>query len=135
MNRLREQKEEKAPKAKKTGAGPKLPRALIGVLNGSFLTREHMLRNMSFILFCAALMLVAIAYGYHTEGVAARIDKGGAALKEQRAAYISARATLEQQQQQSQVAQRIQALGLNEIIAQPVKIYVNDDQLEETRTP
>jgi hypothetical protein len=135
MNRMREPKEEKAPKARRPGAGPKLPRALIGVLNGSFLTREHLLRNMPFILFCAGLMLAAIAYGYHTERVAARIDKGAAALKEQRAAYISARAALEQKQQQSQVAQRIHALGLHESRVPPVKIAVDEDRLEDTRTP
>lgn len=135
MNRMREQKEEKAAKPKKPGAGPRLPRALVGVLNGSFLTRENVLRNMPFILFCAGLMLAAIAYGYHTERVAARIDKGAAALKEQRAAYISARAALEQQEQQSQVAQRIDALGLSESRVPPVKIDVDEDELEETRNP
>ncbi|MBK7943992.1 MAG: hypothetical protein IPJ85_01195 [Flavobacteriales bacterium] len=135
MNRLREEQQEKAHKPKKAGAAPKLPRALIGVLNGSFLTRENVLRNMPFILFCAGLMLAAIAYGYHTERVASRIDKGAAALKEQRAAYISARAELEKQEQQSQVAQRIHDIGLDESRVAPVKIGVDDEQLDETRDP
>lgn len=135
MNRLREEQQEKAPKPKKAGAAPKLPRALIGVLNGSFLTRENVLRNMPFILFCAGLMLAAIAYGYHTERVASRIDKGAAALKEQRAAYISARAELEKQEQQSQVAAGIGALGLRESRVPPVKVEVTERELKKTRTP
>ena len=68
MNKVREKKTEEAAEAPKSstkaGAGTskpaRLPRALIGVLNGSFLTKEAVLGNMRFILFCAGLMLSLI---------------------------------------------------------------------------
>lgn len=140
MNRLREeqQQEQKAPAkggARKPGAGTRLPRALIGVLNGSFLTREKMLRNMPFILFCAALMIAYIAYGYHTERIVRDLETTGSQLREQRAEYLTVRAELEKQEQQSQVAGRIEGLGLKESRVPPVQLAVDDDEIEETRTP
>ena len=146
MNRLREEQEEKkeaAPRPKtsssrlsgKTGSAAKLPRALIGVLNGSFLTREKMIGNMPFILFCAALMITYIAYGYHTERIVRQLESTGAALHEQRAEYLTIRAELEKREQQSQVAGRIEGLGLKESRVPPVKLAVDEDELDNTRTP
>ena len=134
MNRMRETQEKQA-KPSRASKPAKLPSALIGVLNGSFLTRENMVRDMPFILFLAAAGLVSIAYGYHAERVVREIERTDAALKEQRAEYISERAELEQQEQQSQVAGRISALGLVESRVAPVKLAIEEDQLEVTRNP
>lgn len=135
MNRVREEKTVEAPKPKKAGGAARVPRALIGVLNGSFLTKEKMLGNMPFILFCAVLMVLYIAYGYHTERVVRDLESTGAALNEQRAEYITVRAELEKLERQSNVAGRIGELGLHESRVPPVKLKVDEDQLEDTRTP
>ncbi|MBK8228867.1 MAG: hypothetical protein IPK70_17025 [Flavobacteriales bacterium] len=134
MNRMRESAEEK-PKAKKAAKPMRLPRGFISVLNGSFLTKDNVLLNMPFILFLAGAGLLSIAYGYHAERVVRDIDEHGAALKEQRAEYISVRAELEKQEQQSQVAGRISALGLKESRVPPVKLEVDEDKLDDTRIP
>jgi hypothetical protein len=135
MNRMRENIPEEPVRPAKASKPARLPKAFIGVLSGAFLTRENVLRNMPFILFCAGLMIAYIAYGYHTERVVRELERTGAALKEQRAEYITVRAELETQEQQSQVAGRIGALGLHESRVPPVKIKVDEDRLEETRTP
>lgn len=136
MNKVREKKEEKE-EAKKSArsAAPtaRLPRGLIGILNGSFLTREKVLGNMPFILFCAALMIIYIAYGYQTERIVRSLDGTGSELKELRSEYITVRSQLEKKEQQSQVASGIGALGLEESLVPPVKISVGTDQLENTR--
>ena len=137
MNKLREQKEEttaKPPKAEQ-GGGARLPGGFISVLNGSFLTKENVLGNMSFILFCAGMMIVYIAYGYHTERVVRDLDHTGSELKEMRSEYITVRAQLEKQEQQSQVAAGIGALGLRESRVPPVKVEVSARELKKTRTP
>lgn len=68
MNSLRKEQEEQKPEPKpKAKAKTGVPKAIVGILNGSFLTREHVLGNMPFILWCAGLMLAYIAYGYYTE--------------------------------------------------------------------
>ncbi|MDQ3102000.1 MAG: FtsL-like putative cell division protein [Bacteroidota bacterium] len=137
MNKVRDKKEEKeeAPKSAKAAAPSKtrLPRGFINVLNGSFLTRENVLGNMPFILFCAGLMIVYIAYGYQTERIVRELDHTGGELKELRSEYITVRSQLEKTEQQSQVASGIGALGLEESMVPPVKIAVEQEQLENTR--
>ncbi|MBK7384892.1 MAG: hypothetical protein IPI81_16390 [Flavobacteriales bacterium] len=135
MNRIREQKTEDAPQPKKAAPAARLPRGLVSVLNGTFLTKERVLGNMPFILFCTALMVLYIAYGYHTERVVRDLERTGSELKEQRAEYITVRAELEKLERQSNVADRIGALGLHESRVPPVKLTVDEDQLTDTRTP
>jgi hypoxanthine-guanine phosphoribosyltransferase len=108
----------------------KLPRALIGVLNGSFLARENVLRNMPFILFVAGLMLCYIAYGYWTERTVRTLDRTNTELKEMRAEYITVRSLLEKKEQQSEVADDIQGMGLKQSRVPPNRITVDEDLIE-----
>ena len=133
MNKLRD------PKPQEPAAGPatspksrpaRLPRALVDVLNGSFLTREAVVGNMPFILFCAGLMLAYIGYGYWTERTVRELDRTNAELKEMRSEYLTVRSHLEQAQQQSHVAGDISALGLKESRTPPMRITVEQEQLE-----
>ena len=135
MNKLREtpkpaeaKKEKKAPKK---GASS-VPRALIGVLNGSFLTKEKVVRNMPFLLYVAGLMLCYIAYGYWTERTVRELDRTNSELKEMRSEYITVRSHLEKAEQQSQVASDISGLGLRESRVPPKRIAVD---AEATETP
>lgn len=150
MNKLREKQEEEAApaeaaeakprtsaKAKKSaspGAVARVPKLMIGVLNGSFLTKEKVLGNMPFILFCAGLMITYIAYGYHTERVVRDLHRTDSELKELRSEYITVRSQLEKTEQQSQVAAGIGELGLKESRVPPVKLEVDKDELKSTRT-
>lgn len=137
MNTIRKE-QEPAPEtsARKSGSKPaRLPRALIGVLNGSFLTREKVLGNMPFILFCAGLMLSYIAYGYWTERTVRDLEKTNNELKEMRSEYLTVRSHLEQAQQQSHVAGDISTLGLKESKTPPMRIAVDEEQLETAATP
>jgi len=137
VNKLRDKQEE--PKAKPEKASKadavRMPGSFISVLNGSFLTKDNVLGNMSFILFCAGMMIVYIAYGYHTERVVRDLDRTGTELKELRSEYITVRAQLEKQEQQSQVAAGIGALGLRESRVPPIKVEVTERELKKTRTP
>lgn len=147
MNKLRDKKEEEAPEAmaaearpraaapKKPSAAARVPKMMIGVLNGSFLTKEKVLGNMPFILFCAGLMITYIAYGYHTERVVRDLHRVDGELKELRSEHITVRSQLEKLEQQSQVAVGIGELGLKESRVPPVKLEVKKDELESTRTP
>lgn len=133
-NKVRDQgqeqgKAQRAPSRKK--GGNTLPRTLISVLNGSFLARENVLRNMPFILYVAGLMLCYIAYGYHTERTVRELDRTDTELKELRSEYITVRARMEQAERQSQVAAGISGLGLKESRVPPYKIAVDDDLLEQ----
>jgi hypothetical protein len=85
VNKLRTEKEPASEKATSPKAvAAKLPSGFASVINGTFLTREKVLGNMPFILFCAGLMLVYIAYGYSSERVVRDLDHTGSELKELR---------------------------------------------------
>ncbi len=149
MNKLREKQEEEAtpaeptakakraaaPKSGEPGAVARVPKMMIGVLNGSFLTKEKVLGNMPFILFCAGLMITYIAYGYHTERIVRDLHRVDHELKELRSEHITVRAQLEKMEQQSQVAAGIGELGLKESRVPPVKLEVDKDELNATRLP
>jgi len=137
VNKLREKQEapQEAPKKKAASKPARLPKALIGVLNGSFLTKEAVVGNMRFILFCAGLGLAYIAYGYWTERTVRELDRTNAELKEMRSEYLTVRSHLEQAQQQSHVASGIGALGLKESRTPPTLITVEEDQLETPPEP
>lgn len=113
----------------------RMPRAFLNVLNGTFLTRENVLGNMPFILFCSALMITYIGYGYHTERIVRNLSSTDSELKELRSEYITVRAKLETDEQQSKVADRIAVLGLKESVVPPVKIDVEKKEMDHTRTP
>ena len=130
MNSLREKKpvEPEKPKAAKPKA--KVPTFFIGILNGSFLTREHVLGNMSFILWCAGLMLTYIAYGYYTERTVRDLQTIDAEVKELKSEYHSERWALELEEQQSNLATEVQPMGLVESTVRPEKLEVDEDLLE-----
>ncbi|MBK9626371.1 MAG: hypothetical protein IPO56_01295 [Flavobacteriales bacterium] len=124
-----------ATKSAVVGRAARVPRMLIGVLNGSFLTREKLLGNMPFILFCAGLMITYIAYGYHTERIVRDLDSTDSELNELRSEYTTVRARLEKIEQQSQVAAGIGELGLKESRVPPVKLEVPKKDLKKTQSP
>jgi hypothetical protein len=137
MNRMREKPAEQDGKpGKGDGAkgGARLPRALIGVLNGSFLTREQVLGNMPFILFVAGLMLAYIGYGYWTERTVRDLERTRTELNEMRAEYLTIQARLDEAEQQSQVGEQIGAMGLQDSHVPPYRITVPAGQLERANT-
>ncbi len=120
-------------KASTSKGAAQLPRALVGILNGSFLTRERVLGNMSFILFVAGLMLCYIAYGYYTERTVRELERTSSELKEMRAEYLTVQAHLDEAEQQSQVGEQIGEMGLKDSRVPPFRIAVPPEQVERQR--
>lgn len=135
MNRPRTKTKDEPAKpadaANAAGSVKRLPAAIVSVLNGTFLTRERVLGNMPFILFCAVLAILYISYGYTTERIVRDLHRTERELKEMRSEYITVRAQLEKQEQQSHVAAGISELGLRESRVPPMKITVDGDDHED----
>lgn len=134
MNKRKAEEPIEAPKKTKvrSAGGRSFQRGLVNVLNGTFLTREKVLSNMSFLLFLAGLMLFYIGYGYWTERTVRDLDRVSGELKEMRSEYVTVRSHLEKAERQSQVADGIGGLGLTENKQPPMRITVAKSRLEKT---
>ena len=119
----------KRKKDKKIKKVSSLPRAIIGVLNGNFLARENVIRNMPFMFYVVLLMVLYIAYGYYAERTVRELHNVDVELKDMRSDYISKRAELEKTEKQSQVAEDIERLGLKESRVPPIKIEVDPEEM------
>ncbi len=121
----------KKKKEKKNNKVSRLPRAMIGILNGSFLARENVIRNMPFMFYVVLLMVLYIAYGYYAERTVRELHNVDVELKDMRSDYISKRADLEKTEKQSQVAEDIKKLGLKESRVPPIKIEVDPEEMTD----
>ncbi len=121
----------KKKKEKKNNKVSRFPRVIIGVLNGNFLARENVIRNMPFMFYVVLLMVLYIAYGYYAERTVRELHNVDVELKDMRSDYISKRAELEKTEKQSQVAEDIEMLGLKESRVPPTKIEVDAEEMTE----
>lgn len=130
MREKPDQEDGQRTKSTNTSAGGGVPRALVGVLNGTFLTREHVLGNMPFILFVAGLMLCYIGYGYYTERTVRELERTRTELNEMRAEYLTVRAHLDEAEQQSEVGEELGEMGLKDSRVPPYRIEVPQEKIE-----
>jgi hypothetical protein len=100
-------------------------RVLSSVLNGSFLTREGILKQLPYVLFVAFLLVLYIWNGYHAEKTVRELYKTDLQLKELKSEYTTTFSKLEILRQQSKVAEKIKAVGLEESRVPPKKIVIN----------
>lgn len=133
MNKVRKEIKPKQPGKPKGRLS--FSRGMVNVLNGTFLTREKVLANMTFWLFAAGLGLAYIMYGYWTERTVRDLDRTSIELKEMRSEYITIRSHLERAERQSQVADDIAGLGLRESRVPPMRIAVDnkEPQVQQAR--
>ena len=104
--------------------------SLVLVLSWRWLSRDYILRNLGFLLFLVALLLLYIAYGYEAERTVRQLYKVDAELKELKSEYTTTFSKLEVAKQQSNVADRIQSMGLKESLAPPKKIAISEKEKE-----
>ena len=106
----------------------RLQRRLLGLLSGTFLSKDKVLQHTSFIFFLVALAITYIAYGYHAESTVKHMYELERDVKELKAQDLTLKSELEQVKQQSNVAEAIQELGLQESRIQPFKIVREKQQ-------
>ena len=99
---------------------------LKGLLAGSLLTREKVVRQLPFILFLTLLAFIYIGNRYHAERLVRENSKLQDQVKELRAKSISTSAELMHLSKQSEVVRLIREknLGLRESVTPPRKIVV-----------
>lgn len=124
-NSIKEQpKAESSPKQKSSG-GNIVSRSFSSVLSGAFLSREKTISALPFIFFITFIILCYIANGFYAEEQIRKLNKITNELKELHSEYIISKSELSDISKQSEVAKRVQAIGLKESVEPPRKISVH----------
>jgi len=132
-----EKKEKAAKKSrrKKERTGRKInfspAKTLASILDGTFLTRELVLRWLPFALFMVFLAMVYIANNYAAQRKIRAIDQINREIKELRNEHISTKSELMYMSKMSEVAKKLENEGIKEAKYPPKKIFIDQKQWEE----
>lgn len=86
------------------------------------ISKEWMMRQIPFGLFVMVLLLIHIYNVHTTERIIRKTDKLNKEIKELRSEYITILSELMSESKQSTVAEKLDTLGIKELISPPIKI-------------
>jgi hypothetical protein len=110
----------KKPDSKRKPAGGKMK----GILEGSFLARDKVIRLLPFLLFLTGLGLLYIFNSNYANRTIISMSKTKKQIEEQRFEYINTKSKLMQTSRQTEIAKRLQNSGLKESTTPPRKIVI-----------
>jgi len=124
MNTMKEHPSSGKSESRGNRAIRQTARILAGILGGSILTRDQVLRSLPFLFYIMFLGLLYISNTYYAERTQLRSYRLQKELKELRYEFVTARSQLMFESKQSEVARRLEASGLHESRVPPVKIML-----------
>lgn len=118
-----------APKKPKTAEEKMDSNSLISKLfNDGLVTKEAATDALPFLCFLAFLGMIYIANSHFAVNNVRRIDKLNKEVKELRWEYKSLKADLMYKSKLTEVAKKVDTLGIKELIEPPKKIIVKSDE-------
>jgi hypothetical protein len=121
MNNVRSDRKPKTDKKR----SQRVARSVTGVITGSFLTRENVVRQLPFLIFIVILALVYISNSYSAEKLAMTIESVKKENEVLRYEHILMKSKLMDYSRQPEIARKLKDLGVKESIVPPQKIYTN----------
>ncbi len=101
----------------------RISKPIQNLLEGEFLTRESVLKNLPYLAFLAIIAIIYIANTYYAEKTFKEIEATKKELKELRYQYITTKSALMFLSKQSELSKQAQKLGLKETMVPPYKIF------------
>jgi hypothetical protein len=114
-----------------TTEGRGVAKRILGVLDGSFLTRDNVLNNIPFLLFLFGIGIFYIGNSHYGEGTVIGMERLNREIKELRSEFISTRSELMFVSKQSEVAKSVAGMGIYESVVPPKKIVITADENPE----
>jgi hypothetical protein len=119
--------EKEIPRTRTADPQPESPKKKVRIkelINGTFLVRENMIRQLPYLLFLTFLGVIYIGNRYHAERMVRRIDELKVEVGNLRAEQITTTSELMNISRPSQVAALVEAkgLGLKESVEPPKKL-------------
>jgi hypothetical protein len=121
------QKEEIRP-VRKPG---KMTKGLHDVIGGDLLSNRAVLSNLPFLIFLAILAMFYISNTYYTEKTFKQIEKIKNELKELRYQSISAKSKMLAVGKQTEIAKKVELLGIKGTTTPPYKIFYSKALLKK----
>jgi hypothetical protein len=107
----------------------KIGKPIHDLLEGDFLSKKGVVRNLPFLFFLAVIAIIYIANTYYAEKTFKEIENTKNELKELRYQYITTKSNLMYQSKQVEIAKQAEVLGLKETLVPPYKVYYTRDSL------
>ena len=104
----------------------KVGRSVRSILDGSFLTKERVVRAIPFLLFLFALALVYIANVFYVEKMIREMDDVEKEIQELRYEFITTKSRLMNESKSSEIAKKLETEGIKPSIVPPEKIEMKE---------
>lgn len=129
MPKLKFAKKKRSAKSAKSRF--RITRAIMNVLDGSFLSQDWVIRLAPLIGFAFVLTIGAIANNYIAQRKAREIDRVKREIKDLRDEYISTKSQLMYSTKMSEVARKLQGRGIKEPVKPAFKLIISKKGGEE----
>lgn len=110
---------------KKSPSDQQLKKTFQSIFDGSFLTKKTAISLLPFLLYLTLLAIIYIANSYEAERIIIESDRIKKELKELRYEFITTETELTSISKQSEVAKRLDPLGIKESTTPPRKILAD----------
>jgi len=101
------------------------------ILNGEFLTKDFVLKNLNFIFFIIFLLLLSVAEGYYGKQLFEQVDSKQRELEEITAEYVETKARLEEITRRQVLSDKLELRGLKETVNPTKVIRIHTTNKEE----
>ena len=108
---------------KSTGAG----NPLMQILNGDFLSKEFVVKNLGFIFYIIFLLILLVAKGYYDKKLTKSVDVSQKELDELTGDYVAKKAQLEEETKRITLVKQLAPYGLKETV-NPTKVIRVDKE-------
>jgi hypothetical protein len=109
----------------------KMTKGIHGVIGGDLLSNHAVLRNLPFLIFLATLAMFYIGNTYYSEKTFKEIEKIKNELKELRYQSITAKARMLDVCKQTEIAKKVELLGIKGTTTPPYKIFYSKALLKK----
>jgi Bacteriodetes cell division protein (FtsL-like) len=109
----------------------KMTRGIHDIIGGDLLSKQAVLRNLPFLIFLAILAMFYIGNTYYTEKTFKQIEKIKNELKELRYQSITVKAKMLDVCKQTEIAKKVEGLGIKVTTTQPYKIFYSKALLKK----
>ncbi len=87
---------------------------LMQILNGEFLSKEFVVKNLGFIFYFIFLLILLVAKGYNDKTLTRSVDESQKELDELMGDYVAKKALMEEETKRITLVKELEPLGLKE---------------------